>query len=92
MKSFFIFLIVLSVNNLLVETIKVLANPHVRVRKSIHSLDPVERKALFWSIKSLYILPPPDSFANWNILSFLNIPEDNLTVQERLTIKPQSIH
>lgn len=30
-----------------------------RIRKSIHVLNPTERKAFFWSLKALGVLPPP---------------------------------
>lgn len=57
MKSLLIILVLLG--SLEALKIKGKAEPKVRVRKSIHSLDPPERKALFWSIKALSILPPP---------------------------------
>lgn len=77
MKFSFVILILLSINAFESLTIKSETEPKPRVRKSINNLEPSERKALFWSIKALSILPPPKSFEHWNLTSLLNKNGDN---------------
>jgi hypothetical protein len=62
-------------------------NTQPRIRRSILALNATERKAFFWSLKALDVLPPPKTYDYWTYASIL-AGADNATIKRNYIPKP----